>query len=84
MTKKERKHFRDCWLEAENIISLIEPEFIPEKQFRRPEQSGPAEIKLLLGFLRLLVRALLHDRESSKRETQSLAKIVDQHIHSNS
>jgi len=78
MTKKERKHFHDCWLEAENVITLIEPEFVPEKQFRRPDASGPKEIKLLLQFLRVQVRMLLHDKESTERENLTLAQLVDQ------
>ena len=83
MTKQERKHFNDCWLEAENIVTLIEPGFVPEKQFRRPEVSGPKEIKLLLQFLRVQVRMLLHDKESTERENLTLAKLVDQHVSSN-
>lgn len=78
MTKEEKKEFRDAWLEAENIITLIEPNFIPEKQFKRPEESGPKEIKLLLQFLRLLVRSLLHDKESTGRENLTLTRLVDQ------
>lgn len=84
MTKKERKQFTEAWYEAENIITLIEPEFVPEEQFRRPEQSGPREITYLLQFLRFQVRMLLHDRESTGRENMSLVKILDQQIHSNS
>jgi len=77
MTKKERKEFRDSWLEVENIITLIEPEFVPEKQFRRPENSGPKEIKLLLQFLRLVVKDLLLDKEATARENETLGNLVD-------
>ena len=83
MTKQERKEFTRSWLEAENIITLIELEFVPEKQFRRPGEAGPKEIKLLLQFLRIQVRMLLHDKESTERENQTLAKLVDQHVNSN-
>ena len=83
MTKNEKKEFTKAWYETENIITLIEPEFTPEKQFRRPENSGPTEIKLLLQFLRVQVRMLLHDKESTGRENMSLAKLVDQHVSSN-
>ena len=84
MTKLEKEEFRDAWLEAENVITLIEPNFVPEKQFKRPEQSGPKEIKLLLQFLRVLVKVLLHDRESTQRENMSLSKLIDQYAGSNS
>jgi len=77
MTKNEKKEFRDAWLETENIITLIEPNFIPEKQFKRPENSGPKEIKLLLQFLRIQVKMILHDRESTERENQTLVNLID-------
>jgi hypothetical protein len=80
MTKEERKHFHDAWLEAENIITLMEPNFRPEKQFKRPEDAGPEEIKLLLAFLRLAVRSFLHDKESTERENLSLTKIIDNQV----
>ena len=83
MNRKERKQFTQAWLEAENIITMIEPEFVPEKQFRRPEKSGPEEINFLLQFLRLVVRVMLHDKESTERENLTLAKLVDQHVGSN-
>lgn len=78
MTKKERKEFSEAWLEAENIITLIEPEFVPEKQFLRPEEATPTEIKLLLQFLRVAVKLLLHDKESTARENLTLSGLVDQ------
>ena len=84
MNRKERKCFCEDWLELENIITMIEPEFRPEVQFRRPEVCGPEELKYLLQFLRVLVRLLLHDKESTVRENMSLAKLVDQHVASNS
>ena len=83
MTKEERKEFRNAWLEAENIITLIEPNFVPEKQFKRPSESGPKEIKFLLQFLRVQVRLLLHEKESTERENMTLAKIVDQQVTAN-
>jgi len=82
MTKKERKEFTQAWLETENIITIIEPELNPEHQFRRPERSGPKEINLLLQFLRLQVRMLLHDKESTMRENETLARLVDQYADS--
>lgn len=84
MNKEEKKQFRDAWLEAENVITVIDPHFVPTVQFKRPEDAGPKEIKLLLQFLRVQVKVLLHDKESTERENLSLVKIVDQHIHSNS
>ena len=77
MTKEERKQFEEAWLETENIITVIEPGFEPEQQFKRPEECGPKEIKLLLQFLRLQVKMLLHDKESTERENISLANLVD-------
>jgi len=77
MTKEERKHFRDCWLEAENIVTVIEPQFTPEEYFKRPEDCGPNEIKYLLQFIRLQVKMLLHDKESTERENVSLANLVE-------
>lgn len=80
MTKDEKKHFNDAWLEAENIITLMDPNFQPEKQFKRPEEAGPHEIKLLLAFLRLAVRSFLHDKESTERENQTLTKMIDNQV----
>jgi len=80
MTKTEKEQFTQAWLEAENVITVIDPEFIPEKQIKRPEEAGPKEIILLLQFLRLLVKLLLHDKESTARENQSLSKLVDQYV----
>jgi len=77
MTKKERKQFKEAWLEVENVITVIEPSLVPEQQFRRPENSGPREIKLLLQFLRLQVKMLLHDKESTEREKLSLVNMID-------
>ena len=76
MTKLEQKHFTLAWLEAENIITLIDPEFIPEEYFKRPEDCGPKEIKLLLQFLRFMVKMMLHDKESTERENISLVNLV--------
>lgn len=77
MTKEERLQFTHAWLETENIITVIEPGFMPEQQFKRPEDCGPKEIKFLLQFLRLQVKMLLHDKESTERENMSLANLVD-------
>lgn len=78
MTKDEKKQFCEAWLEAENVITMIEPQFVPKEQLKRPEDSGPEEIKLLLQFLRVLVRLLLHDKESTARENMSLSRLIDQ------
>lgn len=80
MTKEEKQDFHDAWLEAENVISLLDPYFQPEKQFKRPEEAGPAEIKLLLAFLRLAVRSFLHDKESTERENLTLTKMIENKI----
>lgn len=80
MTKNESEEFTKAWLEAENIITLIDPQFVPEQQLQRPEKAGPKEIKLLLQFLRVLVKVLLHDKESTERENISLARLVDSHM----
>lgn len=79
MTKSEREEFRKAWLEAENIITVIDPQFQPSVQFKRPEEAGPTEIKLLLQFLRVQVKLLLHDKESTERENMSLSRLIDQH-----
>ncbi len=79
MNRKERKQFTQAWLEAENMITMIEPQFVPEKQFKRPENSGPEELNLLLQFLRFQVRMMLHDKESTERENQTLAGVANQH-----
>ena len=77
MTKVEREQFNYAWLEAENIITVIEPRLVPEHQFKRPEVCGPKEIMLLLQFLRLQVKMLLHDKESTERENISLVNLVE-------
>jgi len=77
MTKQERAQFTQAWFEAENIVTVIEPQFIPEKHFKRPENCGPKEIILLLQFLRLQVKMLLHDKESTERENQTLVGMVE-------
>jgi len=77
MTKQERKEFSESWYEAENVITLIEPEFIPEEYFKRPEECGPKEIKYLLQFLRFQVKMMLHDKESTERENMSLVKLIE-------
>jgi len=82
VNKKERKQFNQAWLEIENIITLIEPEFIPEKQFKRPEEAGPYELNLLLQFLRVAIKMELHDKESTHRENETLRRMVDQQISS--
>ena len=77
MTQLERKQFNEAWFEAENIITVIDPQFVPEQQFKRPENCGPKEIVFLLQFLRLQVRMMLHDKESTERENQSLVNLVE-------
>jgi len=79
MTKEERKEFRNCWLEAENIITLIDPRLQPEQQFKRPEEAGPKEIKSLIQFLRIQVRLLLHDKEATERERNVFYKMLQEH-----
>jgi len=79
MTKNEKKQFCEAWYEAENIITIIDPNFQPEKQVKRPEEAGPQEIKSLLQFLRIQVRMLLHDKESTERERNGLDKILQEH-----
>ena len=79
MTKDERKQFNDCWLETENIITIIDPHFCPTECIKRPEEAGPREIKSLLQFLRIQVRMLLHDKESTERERNGLDKILQEH-----
>jgi len=76
MTKSERKEFVEAWQETENIITVIVPTLSPEVMFKRPEESGPKEIKLLLQFLRIAVKDLLHDKESTVRERDSLLKML--------
>ena len=78
MRKNERKQFSQAWLEVENIITMISPEFIPEKQFMRPEKAGPEQLNLLLQFLRLQVRMFLHDKESTERENMTLSNLIEQ------
>ena len=51
MTKEERVQFIHGWQELENIITVIEPEFMPEQQFKRPEECGPKELVFLIQFL---------------------------------
>ena len=80
MRKSERKEFNECWLELENVITVIEPSLIPEHQFRRPESAGPRELKLLLQFLRLQVKMMLHDKESTERENMTLSNLVEQRV----
>jgi len=77
MTKAERIQFNNAWIEVENIITVIEPRLEPEEQFKRPEECGPKELKYLLQFLRLQVKMLLHDKESTERENMSLANLID-------
>ena len=78
MTKQERKLFNEAWLEAQYIITMIDPHIVPEQFFRRPENSGPQEIVYLLQFLRVQVRALLHGKESTERENQTLVNLIEQ------
>lgn len=77
MTKNEKKEFCKAWLEAENIITVIDPHFKLASRFKSPEEAGPLEIKLLLQFLRIQVRALLLDRDATQRENMTLAKLID-------
>lgn len=84
MTKTEKKEFCEAWQEAENIITVVEPTFQPEKQFKRPQDAGPKEIKLLLQFLRVVVKDLLLDREATHRENETLGNLVDQQHANNS
>jgi len=77
MTKQERIEFEEAWLEIENLITIIDPHFHPASNFKRPEECGPGELKLMLGFLRILVKLLLHDNESMKREQESLQILID-------
>ena len=76
MTKQERKEFEEAWAEIENIITVIDPQFHPSSQFKRPKKVGPRELKFLLQFLRIQVKLLLHDNESMRREQESLKNII--------
>jgi len=78
MTKDEKEQFVQAWLEAENIITLLDPYFQPEKQLKRPEESGPQEIKKLLQFLRIQVKLFLHDKESTERERNTFYKMLQE------
>jgi len=77
MNAKERKQFIEVWLELENIVTVIEPSIPPEQWFKRPEKCGFGELKSLLQFLRLQVKLLLHDRESTERENITLSQVIE-------
>jgi len=78
MTKDEKIQFTQAWLEAENIITLLDPYFQPEVMLKRPEESGPQEIKKLLQFLRIQVKLFLHDKESTERERNAFYKMLQE------
>lgn len=78
MTKEEKKQFCEVWMEAENLITMIDPHFQPEKQLKRPEKAGMKEIKDLLQFLRVLIRLTLHDKESTQRERDSFYRMLQE------
>ncbi len=78
MTKEEREQFNKCWLEAENLITVIDPRFDPVVRLKRPEQAGPKDLLDLMGFLRILVKVTLHDNESRQRECQTLRNVMNE------
>jgi len=77
MTKDEKKEFKEIWLEIENVITTIDPHFHPVSQFKRPDKVGAGELKLLLQFLRIQIKLLLHDNESMRREQDSLRIMIE-------
>jgi len=80
MNKDERREFKEAWLEAENLITLIDPHF---KELggviHMPEVPTVGDLKRLLQFLRVEIRALLLDRESLEREKIGLRNYIDTH-----
>lgn len=79
MTKDEKKQFTQAWQEAENIITIIDPYFQPKEMLKRPEESGPQEIRSLLQFLRIQVRSLLHNKESAEREREIFYNLLQEY-----
>lgn len=76
MTKAEREQFGICWIEAENIITMMDPYFQPSGYFKRPGESGPEELKLLLQVLRTRVKLVLHDKETTARERDTFYRML--------
>ena len=80
MNKDERQQYAEAWLEAENLITLIDPQF---KELggviNKPEKPSVADIKKLMQFLRVEIRSLLHDKESLEREKTGLLRFIKNH-----
>jgi len=63
MNENDRKEFREAWLEAENLITLIDPHFKTlGGVIHMPDVPSVEDIVTLMQYLRVEIRSLLLDR----------------------
>ncbi len=79
MTEEERQDFVKAWQEAENMITMIDPEFKKlGGSIKSPVEATATDILTLLRFLRVEIRSMLHDNESMVREKQGLYTFIQE------
>jgi hypothetical protein len=82
MTKVEKKELKEVFIELENLMTTINPNL---KQFSDSVTTGAVnldtltitDVKTIIDLIRLQTKYLLLDVEASRREINSLSKILD-------
>ena len=73
----ERDDFMIAWQEAENMITLIDPQFKElGGTIKKPDKATAKDMVVLLQFLRVEIRAMLLERESLVREKEGLYRFI--------
>lgn len=68
---------KESWLEAENLITLIDPQFEElGGVIHKPDEPSAGDLKKVLQFLRVEIRSMLHKNESLSREKLGLLRFI--------
>ena len=75
--ESERDAFKHVWQEAENLITIIDPQFKElGGTIKKPDNASAEDIVTLLKFLRVEIRAMLLNNESLTREKEGLYRFI--------
>ena len=77
MTAKEKKQVKEIWAELENVISVMDPNFnLKNYNLGQLDRERFVGLKDLITVLRVQIKSLLHDVESTHREKDILMGLI--------
>ncbi len=77
MTAEEKQQAKEIWAELENVVTSMDPNLnLKNYNLGLSNREGLPGIKDVIDLLRIQTKLLLHDVESTRREKQTLLKII--------